>query len=124
FEDGNGRIARAIADMLLARSENSSQRFYSMSAQIQHERNDYYQILEDSQKGSLDITAWIEWYLHCLQRAIITSNTILQVVLTKANFWRMHIGVSFNERQRMIINRLLDGFKGKLNSSKWAKITK
>jgi len=124
FEDGNGRIARAIADMLLARSENSKQRFYSMSAQIQRERNDYYHILENCQKGILDITQWIEWFLHCLQRAIAASDEILETVLTKANFWRMHSGESFNERQRLVINRLLDGFEGKLNSSKWAKLTK
>lgn len=124
FEDGNGRIARAIADMLLARSEKSKQRFYSMSAQIQRERNDYYNVLESCQKGSLDITQWIEWFLHCLQRAIIASDEILKTVLTKATFWRVHSGESFNERQRLVINRLLDGFEGKLNSSKWAKLTK
>jgi len=87
FEDGNGRIARAIADMLLARSEKSEQRFYSMSAQIQRERNDYYDVLENCQKGSLDITAWIEWYLHCLMRAISSSDAILKIVLAKAKFW-------------------------------------
>lgn len=124
FEDGNGRIARAIADMLLARSEKSKQRFYSMSAQIQRERNDYYNVLESCQKGTLDITQWIEWYLHCLQRAIASSDEILKTVLTKATFWRVHSGESFNERQRFVINRLLDGFEGKLNSSKWAKLTK
>lgn len=124
FDDGNGRIARAMADMLLARSENSCQRFYSMSAQIQHERDQYYQVLENCQKGSLDITAWIDWYLQCLRRAIAASDEILQTVLTKANFWRAHMGESFNERQRMLLNRLLDGFEGKLNSSKWAKIAK
>ncbi len=124
FDDGNGRIARAIADMLLARSEQSKQRFYSMSAQIQLERNAYYNILENCQKGSLDITDWIEWFLNCLQRAIAASDTTLGKVLTKAQFWRKHAGESFNDRQRAIINRLLDGFEGKLNSSKWAKITK
>lgn len=124
FDDGNGRIARAIADMLLARSENSRQRFYSMSAQIQRERNTYYLVLENCQKGSLDITIWIEWYLRCLHRSIIASDESLQVVLSKAAFWRVHTGEFFNERQRNIINRLLDGFEGRLNSSKWAKITK
>ncbi len=124
FDDGNGRIARAIADMLLARSEQSKQRFYSMSAQIQQERNGYYNILENCQKGSLDITDWIEWFLNCLQRAIAVSDKTLNKVLTKAQFWRKHAGESFNDRQRAIINRLLDGFEGKLNSSKWAKITK
>lgn len=124
FDDGNGRIARAIADMLLARSEKSEQRFYSMSAQIQRERKDYYNILESCQKGSLDITPWIEWYLNCLKRAIAASDEILQKVLTKARFWRVHAGDSFNERQRSVINRLLDEFEGKLTSSKWAKLTK
>lgn len=124
FEDGNGRIARAIADMLLARSEKSKQRFYSMSAQIQRERKEYYSILEHCQKGTLDITAWMEWYLNCLKRAIASSEEILQAVLFKARFWAVHTSETFNERQRAIINRLLDGFEGKLNSSKWAKLTK
>ncbi len=124
FEDGNGRIARAIADMLLARSENSKQRFYSMSAQIQRERHDYYDILEQCQKGTLDITVWIEWFLNCLNRAIISADKMLQTILVKARFWQLHANEPFNERQRSIINRLLDGFNGKLNSSKWAKLTK
>jgi Fic family protein len=124
FEDGNGRIARAIADMMLARSEKTSQRFYSLSSQIQHERKDYYLVLEDCQKGTLDITPWMEWYLNCLKRAIGASEKILAAVLVKAGFWKAHAGESFNERQRKIINRLLDGFEGKLTSSKWAKLTK
>ncbi|MDR3491323.1 MAG: Fic family protein [Gammaproteobacteria bacterium] len=124
FDDGNGRIGRAISDMMLARSEKSPQRFYSMSAQIQRERNAYYDVLERCQKGSLDITAWIEWFLHCLKRAIAASEEILQTVFVKARFWNLHVGAAFNERQKTIINRLLDGFEGKLNSSKWAKITK
>ncbi len=124
FDDGNGRIARAIADMVLARSEKSPQRFYSMSAQIQRERKEYYRILEHCQKGSLGITLWIEWFLHCLQRAMAASETLLEAVLVKARFWKTHGNESFNERQRAIINRLLDGFEGKLNSSKWAKLTK
>jgi Fic family protein len=124
FDDGNGRIARAIADMVLARSEKSKQRFYSMSAQIQRERNDYYDVLEHCQKGSLDITAWIEWYLKCLKHAILASDDTMKTVLTKANFFRAHAGDSFNDRQRAIINRLLDKFEGKLTSSKWAKLTK
>lgn len=124
FDDGNGRIARAIADMLLARSENSKQRFYSMSAQIERERSAYYDVLENCQKGALDITRWMEWYLTCLKRAISASDDILQVVLMKARFWAIHTGESFNERQRAIITRLLDGFYGKLTSSKWAKLTK
>ena len=124
FDDGNGRIARAIADMILARSENSAQRFYSMSAQIQRERNAYYDILEASQRSDLNITAWLEWYLACLRRAINSSHEILDAVLMKANFWKRHEGEKFNERQRNLINRLLDGFDGTLTSSKWAKIAK
>lgn len=124
FDDGNGRIARAIADMILARSENSAQRFYSMSAQIQRERNAYYDILEASQRSDLNITAWLEWYLACLRRAINSSHEILDAVLTKANFWKRHEGEKFNDRQRNLINRLLDGFDGTLTSSKWAKIAK
>jgi Fic family protein len=124
FDDGNGRIARAIADMLLARSEKSAQRFYSLSAQIQRERKEYYDVLENCQKGSLDITPWIEWFLNCLKHAIAASEKTLEAVLVKAHFWKAHAGESFNERQRTIINRLLDGFEGKLTSSKWAKLTK
>jgi Fic family protein len=124
FEDGNGRIARAIGDLLLARSEKTSQRFYSMSAQIQRTRNDYYLILETCQKGTLDITAWMEWYLNCLNSAMRMSEKILRDVLVKAAFWRAHAGETFNDRQRKVINRLLDGFEGKLTSSKWAKLTK
>ncbi len=124
FEDGNGRIARALGDLLLARAEKSAQRFYSLSAQIQKERNEYYDILEKAQKGSLDLTPWIEWYLNCLQRAIAASEQTLEVVLTKARFWEAHTGQSFNDRQREVINRLLDSFEGKLTSSKWAKLTK
>jgi Fic family protein len=124
FEDGNGRIARALGDLLLARAEKSEQRFYSLSAQIQQERTGYYDILEKSQKGSLDVTPWIEWYLGCLQRAIGSSERTLEAVLIKARFWEVHAGQSFNNRQRDVINRLLDGFEGKLTSSKWAKLTK
>ena len=124
FEDGNGRIARAIADLLLSRSEGISHRFYSMSAQIQRERDDYYEILERCQKSDLDITAWINWFLNCLNRAIGASEQTLKAVLTKAAFWKTHADESFNERQRKVINRLLDGFEGKLTSSKWAKLTK
>ncbi|MBL0318435.1 MAG: Fic family protein [Alphaproteobacteria bacterium] len=124
FDDGNGRIARAIADMQLARSERSQQRFYSMSSQIQHERKSYYDVLEQCQKGTMDLTNWMEWFLHCLKRAIRASEKALEAILIKANFWESHAGVPFNDRQRIIINRLLDGFDGKLNSSKWAKINK
>jgi len=124
FEDGNGRIARAIADITLARSENNAQRFYSMSAQIRLERNAYYDILERTQKNNLDITPWLSWFLACLNRALDRADQILANVLQKAGFWKKHAGVSFNDRQRDMINRLLDGFDGKLTSSKWAKIEK
>jgi Fic family protein len=124
FDDGNGRIARAIADMQLARSEESSQRFYSMSAQIQQDRNAYYDILEATQKGDLDITAWLVWFLDCLDRAFDRAETILASVLRKARFWKLHAGETFNDRQRMMIDRLFDGFEGKLTSSKWAQLAK
>jgi Fic family protein len=124
FEDGNGRIARAIADQQLARSEESTQRFYSMSAQIRQERKAYYDILEATQKGDLEITPWLEWFVGCLDRAFDGAETILGSVLYKAKFWERHAGDKFNERQKTMLNRLLDGFEGKLNSSKWALITK
>ena len=124
FDDGNGRIGRAIADLLLARSENSSRRFYSLSAQIQKERKNYYAILEQTQKGTLDITLWVEWFFGCLGRAIEDALSTLNTILDKAQFWEALAEVSLNERQRKIINRLLDGFDGKLTSSKWAKIAK
>jgi Fic family protein len=124
FEDGNGRVARAIADLQLARSENSAQRFYSMSAQIREERKAYYDILERTQKGGIDITPWLEWFLACLDRAFSGAETILALVLTKAKFWELHAGQSLNDRQRLMLNRLLDGFEGKLTSSKWAKLAK
>ncbi len=124
FDDGNGRVARAIADLALARSEQSSRRFYSMSAQIQAERDDYYAILERTQKGMLNITPWMHWFLSCLDRAFDAAETTLAAVLRKARFWEAHREESFNERQRKILNRLLDGFEGKLTSSKWAKLGK
>jgi Fic family protein len=124
FDDGNGRIARAIADMVLARSEDSPQRFYSMSAQIRQERKAYYEILEATQKGDLDITRWLEWFLECLGRAFERAETILASVLGKARFWERFTKVEFNERQREIVNRLLNGFEGKLTTSKWAKLAK
>lgn len=124
FEDGNGRIARAIADLMLARSEDSAQRFYSMSAQIREERADYYAILEATQKGNLDITHWLDWFLGCLGRAIDGAAAISAAVLRKARFWERHAGVSFNERQRAMLNKLLNGFEGKLTSTKWAVIAK
>ena len=124
FDDGNGRIARAIADMALARSEGSTSRFYSMSSQIQRERKAYYDVLESSQKGSLDITAWILWFLDCLKHAIEAAGETLSCVLAKARFWEAHAGDALNGRQQAMLNRLLDGFEGKLTSSKWAKIQK
>ncbi|HEX7962925.1 MAG TPA: Fic family protein [Terriglobales bacterium] len=124
FDDGNGRIARAIADLALARSERTAQRFYSMSAQIRVERSAYYDILEATQKRDLDITAWLAWFLACLGRAIEGAETILGTVLQKARFWEAHAGESFNDRQQKILNRLLDGFEGKLTSSKWAALAK
>jgi Fic family protein len=125
FDDGNGRIARAIADMSLARSEDSPQRFYSMSAQIRLERNAYYDMLERTQKGDdLDVTPWMEWFLSCLDRAFDGAETILAAVFRKAAFWNKHAAAPFNDRQRDILNRLLDGFEGKLTSSKYAVIEK
>jgi Fic family protein len=124
FDDGNGRVARAIADMVLARSERSPQRFYSMSAQIRQERKAYYEILEATQKDDLDITRWLEWFLACLGRAFDRAETILAAVLSKARFWDRFATTEFNERQRGMINRLLNGFEGKLTSSKWAKLEK
>jgi Fic family protein len=124
FDDGNGRIARAIADMSLARSEQSSQRFYSMSAQIRLERKAYYEMLEATQKGDLDITPWMQWFLGCLDRAFEGAEATLSGVFRKAEFWRTHVATSLNERQRDMLNRLLDGFDGKLTSSKWASIEK
>jgi Fic family protein len=124
FDDGNGRIARAIADKALARSENSPQRFYSMSAQIRQERKAYYDILEDTQKGTMDVTPWMEWFLVCLGRAIDGAQVTLSAVLGKARFWERITGVQLNDRQRLVINRLLDGFEGKLTTTKYAKLTK
>ncbi len=124
FDDGNGRIARAIADMALARSENSPQRFYSMSAQIRQERTGYYDILEGTQKGTMDVTSWMEWFLACLGRAIDGAQTTLGAVLTKARVWESMRGVTLNERQTFVLNRLLDGFEGNLTTSKYAKLSK
>ncbi len=124
FEDGNGRIARTISDMQLARSDNQSYRFYSMSAQIRKERKQYYEVLEKTQKGTLDITNWIEWFLHCLLHALESSESILEKVIFKHNFWINNAFTIINERQKQLLNRLLDGFEGKLTSSKWANIAK
>ncbi|MBM3774410.1 MAG: Fic family protein, partial [Acidobacteria bacterium] len=122
FDDGNGRIARAIADMALARSEKSPQRFYSMSARIRQERSDYYDILERTQKGSLDVTEWLLWFLGCLGRAIDGAQTALAAILTKARVWESLAQVTLNGRQRLVINQLLDGLDGNLTTSKWAKL--
>ncbi len=124
FDDGNGRIARAIADMALARSEGSPDRFYSMSAQIRIERNEYYQALEWTQKGDLDITEWLVWFLGCLERAIVGTEGVLAAVLRKARFWRALAGTSLSDRQRLMLNRLLDGFHGKLTTRKWSQLAK
>ena len=123
FDDGNGRIARAISDMALSRSESSRQRFYSMSAQIRRERKEYYSTLESVQKGELDVTRWQEWFLECLLRAIKGSEDTLGAVLGKATFWERFAKEPLNERQISVLNTLLDGFEGKLTTSKWAKLT-
>ena len=124
FEDGNGRITRALTDMLLAQSDKSNQRFYSMSAQIRLERKQYYEMLEKTQKGNLDITNWIVWFLNCLINALKSTDSILTSVLFKAEFWQKHRNTSINDRQRKLLNKLMDRFDGKLTSSKWAKIAK
>ncbi|GAB4002101.1 Fic family protein [Spirosoma daeguense] len=124
FDDGNGRIARTIADMQLARADGSTQRFYSMSAQIRKERNAYYDALEKTQRGDLDITNWLEWFLGCLDRALSATDEILAGVLKKAHYWEWLGTKTISERQRLMLNKLLDGFDGKLTSSKWAKIAK
>jgi len=124
FEDGNGRIARAVGDMALARAEQSAQRFYSLSAQIQRERNDYYDRLEATQKGGMDVTDWLEWFLACLLRAVQGATETLASVLTKARYWQHWAGIPMNHRQIKLLNKLLDGFEGTLTSSKWAAIAK
>lgn len=124
FEDGNGRITRALTDMLLAQSDKSTQRFYSMSAQIRLERKQYYEILEKSQKGNLDVNEWIKWFLNCLINALNSTEFILKRILSKADFWQKHATIIINERQKRLLNEVLDGFDGKLTSSKWAKMAK
>jgi len=124
FDDGNGRIARAVSDLFLARADGAERRFYSLSAQIQHERKDYYDILERTQKGTLDVTEWLAWFLSTLCRAIASAQLTLDSVLAKARFWQRWAGTPMNERQVKLLNRLLDGFEGKLTSSKWAAIGK
>ncbi len=124
FDDGNGRMARAIADLQLSRADNTAQRFYSMSAQIRKERNAYYAILEETQQGNLDITGWLQWFLQCMHRSMQSSETILAEVLKKTVFWKEHATTVFNNRQVLMLNKLLDGIQGKLTSSKWAKMAK
>jgi Fic family protein len=124
FDDGNGRIARALGDLLLTRADGSPHRFYSLSAQIQRERNDYYDILEKTQKGTLDVTAWLAWFFDALHRAVDSAQHTLDAVLAKTRFWQRRAATPLNERQAKLLNRLLDGFEGKLTSSKWASIAK
>jgi Fic family protein len=124
FDDGNGRIARAIADMLLARSERTAQRFYSMSSPIRQERKTYYENLERTQKGNLEITPWLDWFLDCLDRAFDWAQTTLAAVLKKARFWERHANTQLNDRQRKILHQLLNGFEGKITTVKWAKLAK
>ena len=124
FDDGNGRIARAITDMQLARADETSRRFYSMSAQIRTERSAYYDILERTQKGSTDITEWIIWFITCLSRALNATEHTLSTVIKKAKFWNHPVTKDLNDRQKLMLNKLLDGFDGKFTSSKWGKIAK
>ncbi|TAG29253.1 MAG: Fic family protein [Sphingobacteriia bacterium] len=124
FDDGNGRIGRAITDMLLARAEGSGERFYSMSSQILVERKQYYEVLQKVQHSTSDITEWLEWFLHCLKNAMLSTENTTQRILRKAKFWKLHEHTPINERQRLMLNKLFDGFEGKLQTSKWAKITR
>lgn len=124
FDDGNGRIARAIGDLLLARADGSPQRYYSLSAQIQRERQTYYDILEETQKRSMDVTAWLAWFLDSLHRAVDQAQLTLDAVLVKSRFWQHWASTPLNERQVKLLNKLLDGLDGKLTSSKWAALAK
>lgn len=124
FDDGNGRIARAITDMQLARADGTAQRFYSLSAQIRKERTGYYNVLEKTQKGSLDVTPWVKWFLTCLDAALTNKEESLGLVLQQATFWKKHATTQLSERQQRMLNKLLNGFDGKLTTSKWAKMTK
>ncbi len=124
FDDGNGRIGRAITDMLLARAEDSGERFYSMSSQILIERKQYYAVLQKVQHSTGDITEWLEWFLHCLKNAMLATENTTQKILYKAEFWKLHEHTPINERQRLMLNKLFDGFEGKLQTSKWATMTK
>jgi Fic family protein len=124
FDDGNGRMARAIADLMLARADKTKERYYSMSSQILVERKRYYEILQKVQHSSGDITDWLDWFLHCLNQSLIATEMTLQKVLRKNEFWKIHDNTLLNERQRFVLNKLFDGFDGKLKSSKWAKMAK
>lgn len=124
FDDGNGRIARAVGDLFLARGDGSPQRFYSLSAQILRERKAYYDILERTQRGSLDVTGWLAWFITALKRAVDSAHLTLDSVLQKANFWQRWAQTPLNERQVAMLNRVLDGFEGRLTSGQWAKLTK
>lgn len=124
FDDGNGRMARALADMQLAKADNDPVRYYSMSAQIRVQRKTYYEMLEKTQKGNLDITEWITWYLNCLDKALNATDVTLKRVLNKSKFWDKHLHTAINHRQRLLLNKLFDGFNGNLTTSKWAKIGK
>ncbi len=124
FEDGNGRIARTITDLQLARADGNSQRFYSLSVQIRKERDSYYKHLESAQKNDLDVTPWLAWFLTCMEHSLTSTAEVLATVLQKAQFWEKHSSAKFNDRQRLMLNKLFEGFIGKLTSSKWAKIAK
>jgi Fic family protein len=124
FDDGNGRIARAITDMLLSRADQSADRYYSMSNRILTERKKYYEVLNKTQHSNGDITPWLEWFFNCLKNALLDTELTLKNILRKSEFWKLHADTELNERQRLILNKLLDGFEGKLKTSKWAKITR
>lgn len=124
FEDGNGRLARTLTEWMLARGERSARRFYSLSAQIQREKDVYYAELEHAQRNSLDVTQWIAWFVQCHRRAIESAQVRLESILAKARFWQTQCAAKFNAHQHEMLNRLLDGFEGNLTSSKWAKICK
>lgn len=124
FDDGNGRIARAISDLMLARADETKERYYSMSSQILIERKQYYEVLQKVQHSNGDITDWLNWFLQCLKQALLATQTTLQKILRKTEFWKIHEHTPLNERQRQMINKLFDGFEGKLKSSKWAKMAK
>lgn len=124
FDDGNGRIARAVGDLFLARSDGSPQRFYSLSAQIQRVRKDYYAVLENTQRGTMEVTAWLSWFLQTLEQALREAEASLAAVLRKARLWQQWAELPLNPRQVRILNRLLDGFEGKLTSSMWATMAR